>query len=212
LSIKQVTDNPWHSVEKQFSVGQSVKGKVVRITNFGAFVELIPGVDGLIHVSEMSWVKKVHHPSEMVTIGSEVTTTILGIDPVKKTISLSLKDLSSDPWRDVQEKYPVGTETTGTIVKKSRYGYFIDLCEGVTGLLVFSKIAPEKKETLKENESIQVTVDSIDLQNRRISLSYGITVPSAASGEHTYTDKKESASSSSTEFGDALLAALHRNK
>lgn len=212
LSIKQVSENPWNSVEKHFSTGQSVTGKVVRITNFGAFVELLPGVDGLIHVSEMSWIKKVHHPSEIVSIGNEVNVTILAIDSIKKTISLSLKDLSSDPWRDVENKFPVGTETTGIIVKKSRYGFFIDLCEGVTGLLVFSKIAQDKKESLKENETITVTIDSIDTPNRRISLSYGISEAKFSTEDINRSQTTNSSSNNSTEFGAALLAALNRNK
>ena len=213
LSIKQVSENPWNSVEKLFSVGQSVTGNVVRITNFGAFVELVPGVDGLIHVSEMSWIKKVHHPSEIVSVGSQVNASILAIDTIKKTVSLSLKDLSADPWRDIENRFPVATETTGTIVKKSRYGYFIDLCEGVTGLLVFSKISADKKDALKENEQLTVTIDSVDVQNRRISLSHGLTVPRPNHDEIlSYTNKKEATANSSTEFGDALLAALNRNK
>lgn len=212
LSIKQVTDNPWNSIEKTFTVGQSVSGKVVRLTNFGAFVELTPGVDGLIHISEMSWIKKVHHPSEIVSEGSQVSATILAIDSVKKTISLSLKDLSSDPWRDIESRFPPGGVVDGTIAKKSRYGYFIDLSEGITGLLVFSKIAPEKKEQLKEQDTIKVTIDTIDTENRRISLSYGI-VESRSDQEEilSYTNRKQSTESSSTEFGAALIAALKRN-
>ena len=160
----------------------------------------------------MSWIKKIHHPSEIVSIGSLINATILAIDPVKKTISLSLKDLSSDPWLDVEKSFPAGTQISGKIVKKSRYGYFIDIREGVTGLLVFSKIASDKKEQLKENDVIDVTIDSIDAQNRRISLSYGISdSPSDKNGLLEYTDKKESSENSSTEFGAALLAALKKN-
>lgn len=214
LSIKQVTENPWQSVEKEFSVGQSVQGKVVRLTNFGAFVELIPGVDGLIHVSEMSWIKKVNHPSEIVTLGSFINATVLAINPFKKTISLSLKDISSDPWREIESKFPIGSETSGTIVKKSRYGFFVDLCEGVTALLVFSKIDPDKKDTLKENDIIQVTIDSIDTTSRRISLSYGIADNSNNNEEILSSIKltTETPSNSSTEFGAALLAALKKNQ
>ena len=213
LSIKQVSDNPWNSVERTFSVGQSVSGRVVRLTNFGAFVELVPGVDGLIHISEMSWIKKVHHPSEIVSIGSQVNATILAIDTVKKNISLSLKDLSSDPWREIDRRFPPGSVAEGTIAKKSRYGYFIDLAEGVTGLLVFSKIAPEKKEQLKEQDRIEVTIDAIDTENRRISLSYGISESQPNTEElQSYTNKQQSTEPSATEFGAALLAALKGNK
>ena len=212
LSIKQISENPWETVSKKFSVGQLVQGKVVRLTNFGAFIELLPGIDGLVHISEMSWIKKVHHPSEIVTIGTFINATILAIDHIKKTISLSLKDISNDPWRDIESKIPIGSEVKGIIAKKSKYGYFIDISEGVTGLLVFSKISPDKKETLKENDSIAITIESIDTENRRISLSYGLSDNKSefTQFQDEQNQRQTSTVSNSTEFGAALLAALNR--
>ena len=216
LSIKQMHENPWTDIGRRFSCGQSVQGKVVRLTNFGAFVELIPGVDGLVHVSEMSWMKKVHHPSEIVSVGSTVNVTILAIDELKKTISLSLKDIANDPWRDVEERFPVGTEVTGSVAKKSRYGYFVDLTEGVTGLLVFSNIISDKREMIKEGDSIPVCVESVDKINRRISLSHGIKEARHSQEEVTKFLNKDTpkgeATGNATEFGAALFAALKNRK
>jgi small subunit ribosomal protein S1 len=214
LSIKQVSENPWKNIESKFSCGQSVQGKVVRLTNFGAFIELLPGVDGLLHISEMSWLKKIHHPSEILTIGNFVNVTILTIDTIKKTISLSLKDISTDPWRDVETQFIIGKEITGTIIKKSRYGYFVDLAEGITGLLVFSNIVSDKKDFFKEGDIINVSIVSIDKENRRISLTHGI------SPEHTNREviseyektKPQLTNLSSTEFGSVLLQALNKKK
>lgn len=217
LSIKQVFDNPWNSVSERFSIGQSVQGKVTRITNFGAFVELIPGVEGLVHISEMSWIKRVHHPSEIVQEGNVVQVNILSIDEKKKAISLSLKDISNDPWKDVDYRFPIGSEVSGTVVKKSRFGYFIDLAEGVTGLLVFANIASDKKETLNAGDSITVIIESVDIENRRISLSYGLK--EARQNQQEVTDflskqskKPAEKSEASSEFGAALLAALKNKK
>jgi small subunit ribosomal protein S1 len=217
LSVKQLTDNPWSDIGKRFSPGMSVQGKVVRLTNFGAFVELQPGVDGLVHVSEMSWVKKVQHPSEVMSIGSVVNVNILAVDPIKKTISLSLKDVSNDPWRDVAETYPAGIEVSGVVAKKSKYGYFVDLQDGVTGLLVFSNVTPEKKESIKEGDTLQVCIESVDKQNRRISLSYGIKEARTNQAEIEAFTKKINAPAvasggGSTDFGAALMAALKKGK
>jgi small subunit ribosomal protein S1 len=217
LSIKQVFDNPWNSVSEKFSVGQSVQGKVTRITNFGAFVELIPGVEGMVHVSEMSWVKRVHHPSEVVQEGNLVQVNILSIDEKKKSISLSLKDISNDPWRDADYRFPVGSEVTGTVAKKSRYGYFIDLAEGVTGLLVFTNIAADKKDSLNAGDSVKVIIESVDTENRRISLSYGMKEAKQDQQEISEFIKKQGKTAdnkneASSEFGEALLAALKNRK
>lgn len=214
LSIKQLIEDPWNSVSQKFSPGQQVQGKVVRLTNFGAFIELTPGIDGMIHVSEMSWVKKVHHPSEVLEVGATVKVTILSIDENKKSVSLSLKDLSEDPWKNAGETYPLGSEVTGTVAKKSRYGYFIDLSEGVTGLLVFNNIAAEKKESIKEGETINVRIESVDMDNRRISLSHGIKeIKENKEDISKYMEESnQPKKQASTEFGAALFNALKKKK
>ena len=214
LSIKQVLDDPWSRIKEELSVGQSVQGKVTRLTNFGAFVELYPGVEGLVHISEMSWAKRVHHPSEIVQEGNLVNVTILNIDETKKAVSLSLKDIKNDPWRDVEERFVAGSEIAGTVAKKSRYGYFVDLAEGVTGLLVFSRIVPDKKDSFKEGDEITVIVESVDKENRRISLSYGMRKSEEDKEEVSEFIKKQRKEKpdkrASTEFGAALLAALKK--
>jgi small subunit ribosomal protein S1 len=217
LSIKQTIDNPWESVPSRFSVGQTVQGKVTKLMPFGAFVEILPGVEGLVHVSEMSWVKRVHHPSDVVAAGQQVQVVILAIDEIKKTISLSLKDLSSDPWKDAPTRFAPGTDVTGTVARKAKFGYFIDLAEGVTGLLATPNIAADKKESLKEGEQVTVHVESIDMAQRRMSLSLGLAESRQAAVEiQEYMSKQEApakeAAVNSTEFGAALLQALKNKK
>jgi small subunit ribosomal protein S1 len=214
LSIKQLLGDPWAA--QNFSIGQSVEGKVTRITNFGAFIELTPGIEGLVHLSEMSWVKRIHHPSEVVSEGDRVRVTIVGIDEVKKNVSLTLKDVASDPWNDVEEHFTAGSDVEGVVAKKSRYGYFVDLAEGITGLLVFSNISSDKKDTMKEGDRATVHIESIDKENRRIALSMGIKELRQNAQEVTSflkgQEKKPSKSSTSTEFGAALLEALKNKK
>ncbi|HMA65798.1 MAG TPA: S1 RNA-binding domain-containing protein, partial [Chitinispirillaceae bacterium] len=216
LSIKQVVDNPWTTIASKISVGQSVQGKVTRLASFGAFVEVVPGVEGLVHVSEMSWGKRIHHPSEVVQEGVTVTVTVLGIDTTKRTISLSLKDVANDPWKDAELRFPVGSEVAGKVAKKTKYGYFVDLAESVTGLLVFSNIVADKKETLKDGDEIKVMVEAIDLETRRISLSLGMKEAKEHQEEvSAYLHKQKAApvakaAANDTEFGAALLAALKK--
>ncbi|MBN1307652.1 MAG: S1 RNA-binding domain-containing protein [Chitinispirillaceae bacterium] len=215
LSIKQLHEDPWTNIRSRFICGQSVRGKVVRLTSFGAFIELIPGVDGLVHISEMSWLKKVRHPSELLTVGNLVNATVIAIDENKKNISLSLKDVSNDPWREVEERFPPGAEVPGVVVKKSRYGYFINLTEGVTGLLVFSNIIAHKKDSIKEGETIHVVVESVDIINRRISLSHGLKETHNHDGVTKFLNDdsaQQGAGNASTEFGAALFAALNNRK
>jgi small subunit ribosomal protein S1 len=217
LSIKQTVDNPWESVSTRFAVGQTAQGKVTKCMPFGAFVEVAPGIEGLVHVSEMSWIKRVHHPSDVVTVGQQVQVVILAIDEIKKTISLSLKDLSSDPWKDAQTRFAPGSDVTGTVARKAKFGYFIDLAEGVTGLCATPNIAADKKESLKEGEQITVHIESIDTAQRRLSLSIGLAESRQAAVEiQEYMSKQEPLAKqqapSSTEFGAALLAALKKKQ
>lgn len=217
LSIKQTSDNPWKSVSTRFSPGQSVAGKVTKLMPFGAFVEIGPGIEGLVHVSEMSWVKRVHHPSDVVAPGQQVQVKILSIDEVKKTVSLSLKDALDDPWKDAQTRFAVGSDVTGTVAKKVKFGYFIDLVEGVTALLPLGNIAADKKDTVKEGASITTRVESVDTQARRISLSLGMKEILEQTAEVKEYLSQQSApaakqTAQSTEFGAALLEAMKKNK
>jgi len=215
LSIKQVLANPWTTVSSTFSVGQSVEGKITRLANFGAFVQLIPGVEGLIHISELSWEKKIRHPSDIVNPGQTVTVTILGINPDKQEISCSLKDLANDPWKDMESNFAPGTLVHGTVVQNTKFGYFIDVTEGVTGLLPFGNIAPDKKESIKVGAVIDIIVESVDMERRRISLSFGKAEEksNAAEVKQFLTAQKQTKPDySNTEFGAALLSALGKKK
>jgi small subunit ribosomal protein S1 len=215
LSIKQTLEDPWKSVASKFSVGQSVAGTVTRLAPFGAFVELTPGVEGLVHVSEMSWVKRVKHPSDVVSAGQPVHVTVLSIDEKKKNVSLSLKDMANDPWRDIENRFPAGTDAEGTVARKAKFGYFIDLTEGVTGLLAIPNIAADKKASLAEGAKIMVHIGSIDPLQRRISLSYGKQESRQETAEvkEFLTSQRAPAlqqAQKSTEFGSALLEALKK--
>jgi small subunit ribosomal protein S1 len=215
LSIKQTIDDPWKSVGQKFAPGQSVPGRVTRLMPFGAFVEIAPGIEGLVHVSEMSWVKRVHHPSDVVAEGQQIQVAVLAVDETKKTVSLSLKDLGSDPWRDVETRFPAGTDVTGTVARRAKFGYFIDLAEGVTGLLAMPNIAADKKESVKEGQQLTVHVESIDTAQRRMSLSLGLKESRQQAAEISeFMDKQKPAAAPqtprSTEFGSALLEALKK--
>jgi small subunit ribosomal protein S1 len=215
LSIKQTLDDPWKSVTSKFAPGQSVAGTVTRLAPFGAFVEITPGIEGLVHVSEMSWVKRVNHPSDVVAAGQPVQVTVLAIDEKKHTVSLSLKAMANDPWRDIEARFPAGSDAEGKAVHKEKFGYFIDLAEGVTGLLPISNIAPDKKNSITEGAVFTVHIESVDVKQRRISLSYGKQEPRQETAEvKEYLNKQSSAAPKqtpkSTEFGAALLEALKK--
>ena len=218
LSIKQMFDDPWTKISQTMKVGDAIDGKVTRLADFGAFVEIIPGVEGLVHISEMAWGKRVHHPSEVVKQGQAVKVTVLAIDENRKSVSLTLKDIADDPWNGIGERFAVGSEVAGVVAKKAKFGYFIDLSEGVTGLLVFANMTADKKDALKAGDSVTVQVESVDAENRRISLSMGVSDARKESEDtkqylkeqKTKSEKKKE--ESSTEFGAALLAALKSKK
>lgn len=174
LSVKQAGTDPWETVTERFASGQKVRGRVVRLAPFGAFVEIAPGIDGLVHISEMSYTRRIVHPEDVVGAGDTVSVMIKDIDLGKRRISLSLKDAEGDPWLDVEERFPVGQPVTGTLEKKERFGYFIRLAPGVTGLLPMSRIARAEEsgkiEKTKVGDPVPVVVDRIDLEARKISL------------------------------------------
>jgi small subunit ribosomal protein S1 len=217
LSLKQVSANPRTEVSAHFQPGQSVDGNITRCANFGAFVQLCPGVEGLIHISEMSWGKRVRRPSDVVTEGQMVKVTILSIDEKKKEISLSLKELDADPWKDIGRKMPVGSTVTGTVAQHSRFGYFVDLADGVTGLLPFANVAADKKDTIKVGSPLDVVIETVDGEKRRISLSCGtIEVKQQASEVQEYLNSQASQAKPmektvpQSEFAEALKTALRK--
>ncbi len=210
LSMRLVSGDPWKGVEERYTSGDTVEGRVTKIVNFGAFVQLEEGVEGLIHISELSWKNNVRTPSEVVSEGDIVRVNVLKVNPVKKSISLSLKDASEDPWAGITEKFPVGSKQNGVIADKKRFGYFIDLDENITGLLPFANIAKDKKDSIKKGDEIEVDIKSIDSDERKISLAYGIETEKKVSKETTekYTKDDKKNKASTTDFGEKLRAAL----
>ncbi|MCM8784290.1 MAG: 30S ribosomal protein S1 [Candidatus Omnitrophica bacterium] len=182
LGLKQKTENPWKEVEKKFTVGSRVKGKVVNIVPYGAFVELDKGIEGLIHISEFSWTKKVHDPHEFVAIGDAIEVVVLSVDAENKKISLSIRQLEQDPWIKITTNYPVGTKVKGKIKHITDYGAFVELEDGVEGMIHVSDISWTKKlrtpaEVLKKGEKIEAIVVSLDEENRRVNLGIKQLIP-----------------------------------
>jgi small subunit ribosomal protein S1 len=175
LGLKQLTEDPWSSVNKRYPEGERVTGRVVSLTDYGAFVELEPGIEGLIHVSEMSWTAKVRHPSKVVSVGDVVEAVVLNLNKDNKRISLGMKQVEPNPWDVIGEKYPVGTTIQGKIKNITDFGLFIGIDEGIDGLVHISDLSWTKRikhpsELYKKGEEIQAIVLNIDKENERFSL------------------------------------------
>ncbi|MCM8793066.1 MAG: 30S ribosomal protein S1 [Candidatus Omnitrophica bacterium] len=182
LGLKQKTENPWKEVERKFPLGAHVKGKVVNIVPYGAFVELEKGVEGLIHISEFSWTRKIHDPHELVAIGDIVEVVVLSIDIENKKIALSIKQLEQDPWSKITSNFPVGAKVKGKIKHITDYGAFVELEEGVEGMIHISDISWTRRlrnpaEVLKKGEKVEAVVLSLDQENRRVNLGIKQLVP-----------------------------------
>src|SRR5215471_17506356 len=175
LGLKQLEAYPWEGVEEKYKVGDRIKGKVVSITDYGAFVELEKGVEGLIHVSEMSWTRHVRHPSKVVNLGDTIDAVVLKVDKANEKISLGLKQVEPDPWLTLDQKYPPGSRVKGKVRNLTNFGAFVELEEGIDGLVHVSDMSWTKRvahpsEVLKKGEAVEVVVLSIDKEHRRISL------------------------------------------
>lgn len=175
LGLKQKEASPWEDVEAKYPIGSKVKGTVVNIVNYGAFVKLEEGIEGLVHISEMSWTKRINHPSEMINVGDEVEVVVLDINKKKQEISLGIKQTEINPWTLVKEKYPPGTIVEGTVRNLTNYGAFIEIEEGIDGLLHVSDISWTKKvshpnELLKKGDTVKAMVLSVDQDKKRVAL------------------------------------------
>ncbi len=175
LGLKQLTQYPWENVAEKFPVGNKVLGRVVSITDYGAFVELEKGVEGLVHVSEMSWTRHVKHPSKVVSIGEEIEAMVLKVDQENEKISLGLKQVQPDPWLDISEKYPEGTMIEGKVRNLTNFGAFVELEEGIDGLVHISDMSWTRRiehpsEVVKKGDVVNIKVLHIDREQRRISL------------------------------------------
>jgi small subunit ribosomal protein S1 len=175
LGLKQLLPNPWDQVEEKYPIASVQTGEVVNVMNYGAFVKLEPGIEGLVHISEMSWVKRVNHPSELVNIGDEIQVSVLGIDKSGEQMSLGMKQTQDNPWDKVEGKYPIGKEISGRVRNLTNYGAFIELEEGIDGLLHVSDMSWTRKishpnEVLEKGQELTCRILAVDTDRRRIAL------------------------------------------
>jgi small subunit ribosomal protein S1 len=209
LSVKQAMGDPWEDARNRIQVGAKLMGKVTRCANFGAFVELFPGIEGLVHISEMSYTRRVMRPEEVVAPGDEIMVMIKEFDPDRKRISLSIKDADGDPWEGVEQQFPRGRTVQGRVEKKERFGIFVNLRPGITGLLPKSKIAASQKaaeiESLKPGAAIAVTIETVNAADRKISLGTG----EAADAQNWQEFAADSAGTMG-DLGDKLKQALSK--
>jgi small subunit ribosomal protein S1 len=184
LGLKQLQPEPWDAAPANYQAGQRITGTVTRLADFGAFVEIEPGVEGLIHISEMSWGKKIRHPSDVLKQGDTVDAVILGIKPEERRISLGLKQTLSDPWSDASRKFPVGSQIEGPVTKLMNFGAFVQIAEGIEGLVHVSEISAEKRinhpqDVLRAGQIVKAQVLAIDQEKRQIKLSMKQLIPTS---------------------------------
>jgi small subunit ribosomal protein S1 len=184
LGYKQLLPDPWSSIDERYPIGKRLQGKVASVADYGAFIELEPGVEGLVHVSEMSWSKRVKHPSKLVNPTDDVEVEVLSVDPKARRISLGMKQVQSNPWQTLKERYQIGSRVTGRVRNLTDFGAFIEVEDGVDGLVHVSDISWAKRikhpgEVLKKGQEIEAVITSIDAENRRLSLSIKDLEPNA---------------------------------
>ncbi len=177
LGYKQLQPHPWENIENKYPVGTKITGKVVSLADYGAFVEIEKGIEGLIHISEMSWTQHIKHPSQVVSMGQMIDAVILSLDKDAKKLSLGIKQLEPDPWLTLMQKYPVGSRHTGTVRNLTNFGVFVELEQGVDGLVHISDLSWTKKirhpgEVVKKGDELEVLILGVDVDQRRISLGH----------------------------------------
>lgn len=175
LGLRQLEPNPWDMVRHNYPIGARVSGKVRNMTTYGAFIELEEGIDGMVHVSDMSWTRKINHPSEVFKKGDDVDATVLDVDPQQQRISLGMKQLLNDPWSDIDSHFKIGDVVTGQVTKLTSFGAFVDLKDGIDGLVHISQISEERVEKVKDvlnaGDEVSARVIKIDRDERRLGLS-----------------------------------------
>jgi small subunit ribosomal protein S1 len=175
LGLKQLTENPWEQITEKYPVGALVDGKVVNLTDYGVFIELEPGVEGLVHISEMYWTREIKHPSKVLTVGETIKVVVLEVNPEAKRVSLSLKQTSPNPWEKLREKYPVGTVVKGIVRNITNFGLFVGIEEGIDGLVHVSDISWKHRVThpseyFKKGQEVEAVVLNVDIENEKFSL------------------------------------------
>jgi small subunit ribosomal protein S1 len=212
LGVRQLEPNPWDEIEQRYVIGKQVRGQVRNMTAYGAFVELEEGIDGMVHVSDLSWNKKINHPSEVLKKGDEVDAVVIDIDKANQRISLGVKQLETDPWKEIEGKFKVGDVVKGTVSKIANFGAFIELPGAIDGLVHISQITEDRvekvKDVLKVGQEVEARVIKIDKTERRLGLSI------KATGYSEEALRKESEALESVKsgedmvsFGAALMAA-----
>lgn len=221
LSMKQLQPHPWASVPDKYKVGDRVRGTVTRVTGFGAFLEVEPGVEGMIHISEMSWVKKVRKPSDLLKAGDAAEAVILGINMAEHRLSLGLKQAMGNPWAEAAERFPVGSMVEGRVTGFTAFGAFVELAEGLTGMVHISEITAEKRlnhpqEVLRLGQQVKAKVLAVDAEKRQLRLSIKQTAPTGLEdflAEHREGDLvtgrivEISGSTASVELGEGVVGA-----
>jgi small subunit ribosomal protein S1 len=182
LGFKQLTPDPWLDAIERYPIGARVRGRVLSVTDYGAFIELEQGIEGLVHVSEMTWSKRMKHPSKLVQVGQEVECMVLNVNPQERRISLGLKQLDTNPWETLHEKFPVGSQVEGRVRNLTDFGAFIEIEDGIDGLVHVSNMSWTKRvkhpsEVLKKGDKVHAVVLAIDPDNRRLSLGIKQTQP-----------------------------------
>jgi len=230
LGLKQLQPEPWETAAERYLPGQRIAGAVTRITDFGAFVELEPGLEGLIHISEMAWDKKVRHPGDLLHQGDRVDAVVLSVKPPSGTeqgrISLGLKQTLADPWFEVERKFPVGSQVEGPITKLMNFGAFVEIAPGIDGLVHISEIVADRRlnhprEVLREGQRVKAVILAIDPEKRQIKLSMKQLIPTSIDeyiAEHKVGDRVSgrvvelTASGAVVELGEGIRATLHTKK
>jgi small subunit ribosomal protein S1 len=217
LGLRQLEPNPWDMVKHNYPVGARVRGKVRNMTTYGAFIELEEGIDGMVHVSDMSWTRKVNHPSEVLKKGDEVDAQVLDVDSGQQRISLGIKQLTSDPWTDIDAHFKIGDVVQGTVTKITSFGAFLDLKDGIDGLVHISQIQEERvekiKDVLKPGQQVTARVIKIDREERRLGLSIKAANYSAeelAAETTAYEALNRSAANDMMNLGDILDEAAKK--
>ena len=221
LGLKQLEAEPWETAPQRLLPGQRVSGQVTRIMDFGAFVEIEPGIEGLIHISEMSWGKKVRHPSDVVKPGDRVDAVILSVKPEERRIALGLKQTLADPWLEVKQKYPVGSQIEGPVTRLMNFGAFVQIADGIEGLVHISEIVTDRRlnhpnEVLRAGQVVKAQVLAIDEEKRQIKLSMKQLIPTSIDeyiAENNVGDTvsgrvvEVSGSNATVELGEGIRAA-----
>ncbi len=215
LGLKQVTPNPWEMLRATHPVGASIRGKVTSLTDFGAFVNVADGIDGLIHVSDLHWTRKVRHPSEVLNKGDEVEAVVLGIDVENERLSLGLKQAAPDPWSDMERRMPPGTRVKGKVTNVTDFGVFVEIEAGVEGMIHVSQLSRERidnpREQVQPGTEIDAEVMQVDARERRIALSVKSLLDTQDKAEvRQYMSK--SGDSSRTTLGDLLHKELEKGR